>query len=155
MHPKIQELVEKAGMFGMCRRTDGLYILQESVFEKFANLIVQEFGCKATSNPWINQYPGEVFVVFDPMTDGSRILGATRTYEEALQIFDTVDGNGPKTFEIIFKVYLTSDDDTFSNEEFVYIEANSIDEAEVNLHAQLMRNGLYCDIISVKETLRK
>ena len=35
-----------------------------------------------------DQYPGEVFVVFDPMTDGSGILGAARTFDEAQNIFD-------------------------------------------------------------------
>lgn len=32
---------------------------------------------------WIVEYPGDVFVVFDPMTDGSDILGAFRRLEDA------------------------------------------------------------------------
>lgn len=37
---------------------------------------------------WIREYPGDVFVVFDPTTDGSGILGAARTLEEAEAILN-------------------------------------------------------------------
>ena len=42
---------------------------------------------------WILEYPGDVFVVFDPTTDGSDILGAARTLEEAEAILNAPVNN--------------------------------------------------------------
>lgn len=39
---------------------------------------------------WIYEYPGDVFVVFDPMTDGARIVGAARTLGGAEAILAAV-----------------------------------------------------------------
>lgn len=37
---------------------------------------------------WIIEFNESVFVVFDPTTDGSDIIGATRTLDEAKQLLD-------------------------------------------------------------------
>ena len=46
--------------------------------------------------PWIYEYPGDVFVVFDPMTDGAGIVGAARTLREAGAILEAVGQEPPK-----------------------------------------------------------
>ena len=40
---------------------------------------------------WIIEYPGDVFVVFDPMTDGSGILGATRYLKDAYKMLEEIE----------------------------------------------------------------
>ena len=59
-------------------------ISQESALDNFAQLIIRNYcsSHKFTKNPWITEYPGEVFVVFDPMTDESwyPCFGAYRGY---------------------------------------------------------------------------
>lgn len=45
---------------------------------------------------WICEYPGDVFVVFDPMTDGARIVGAARTLREAGAILEAVGQEPPQ-----------------------------------------------------------
>ena len=42
MNNLIRKLAEKSGMTPPNRRSDGLYIVEEVVFDRFANLIVQE-----------------------------------------------------------------------------------------------------------------
>lgn len=37
---------------------------------------------------WIIEFNESVFVVFDPMTDGSDIIGAARTLDEAKRLLD-------------------------------------------------------------------
>lgn len=49
---------------------------------------------------WIYEYPGDVFVVFDPTTDGACIAGAARTLEEAQEILSRV-GEEPKNPHLI------------------------------------------------------
>lgn len=39
---------------------------------------------------WIVEYPGDVFVVFDPTTDGAHILGACRTLDQANQMLSDI-----------------------------------------------------------------
>lgn len=91
MNEKIKELAVRAGFVG-----ESMYPIfgtcQETALNNFAQLIIQNYcsSHKFTKNPWIVEYPGEVFVVFDPMTDGSGILGAVRTFDEAEKILKSV-----------------------------------------------------------------
>ena len=42
MNEQIRTLAEQAGMCKMNQRSDGFFVVDEKVFEKFAELIVQE-----------------------------------------------------------------------------------------------------------------
>ena len=42
MNPQIFELAEQAGMNSFNRRSDGFYVVDEKVFQRFAELIVKE-----------------------------------------------------------------------------------------------------------------
>ena len=87
MHPKIQEFAEKAGFYIEMFDDDNI---ENQKIEKFFDLIVEEFGSKATPNPWITQYPGDVFVVFNPITNGAHVLGAARSFADAEKILTIV-----------------------------------------------------------------
>lgn len=58
--------------------------------QRFAYDVLATFTQRETVNRWITEYPGEVFVVFDPTTDGAHILGAARTFVEAEKILKSV-----------------------------------------------------------------
>lgn len=70
-------------MFTMEERlqmADGAVAFERKVNENLRNRLdqfVKHHG------QWIVEYPGEVFVVFDPMSDGCYILGAFRRLEDA------------------------------------------------------------------------
>jgi hypothetical protein len=54
---------------------------------RFAELVLQKFGNMPKHHgSWIVEYPGDVFVVFDPTTDGAGILGASRNISGANKI---------------------------------------------------------------------
>lgn len=99
VNKKIKDLAFQAGFVG-----ENMYPVfatcQETALNNFAQLIIQNYcsSHKFTKNPWITEYPGEVFVVFDPMTDGSGILGAARTFDEAQNIFDYCDSNRERQY---------------------------------------------------------
>lgn len=54
----------------------------------------------AVCGQWICEYPGDVFVVFDPMTDGANIVGAARTLREAGAMLDAVGQEPPAAAEL-------------------------------------------------------
>lgn len=58
--------------------------------QRFAYDVLATFAQRETDNRWITEYPGDVFVVFDPTTDGSQILGATRSFSEAKKLLDSI-----------------------------------------------------------------
>ena len=87
MHSKIQELAERAGFYVEMFDDDNI---ENKKIEKFFDLVIEEYGSKETQNPWITQYPGDIFVVFDPITDGAHVLGAARSFAEAEKILKSV-----------------------------------------------------------------
>ena len=42
MNPQIFELAEQAGMNSFNRRSDGFYVVDEKVFQRFAELVIME-----------------------------------------------------------------------------------------------------------------
>ena len=70
-------------------RRDRLLKANRSLWAKLDSLragLLQPAMC----GQWICEYPGDVFVVFDPMTDGAHIIGAARTLREAGAILEAV-----------------------------------------------------------------
>jgi len=58
--------------------------------QRFAYDVLATFAQRQTGNRWITEYPGDVFVVFDPTTDGAQILGAARSFSEAKSLLDSI-----------------------------------------------------------------
>lgn len=62
--------------------TKGIATTDQIAFYRNAMELMATGGMKHHGQ-WIVEYPGEVFVVFDPMSDGCYILGAFRRLEDA------------------------------------------------------------------------
>lgn len=74
---------------------DRLLKANRSLWAKLDSLRA-DLGKPAMCGQWIYEYPGDVFVVFDPMTDGARIVGAARTLREAGEILEAVGQKPPQ-----------------------------------------------------------